>query len=144
MNNILEDIFLSKELYQTVLNPVCCQYDMTHTEMIVLLFLANNPKLNTATDIVKGRGLTKSSISMAVKTLQDRGLIFGEFTDGNHRSIHLHISDSAKQIVRDGQIAQNKFISVLTEGFSENETANFKHYFDRVSANIKSYYNKNT
>lgn len=144
MNNILEDIFLSKELYQTALNSVCCKYNLTHTEMIVLLFLSNNPQLNTATDIVKGRGLTKSSISMAVRTLQDRGLIFGEFADGNHRSIHLYISDSAKPIVKEGQMAQDAFFSILTEGFSKDEIANFKHYFNRISENIKSYYNKNT
>ena len=73
MYNFVENIFLGKELYQTILAPVCDKYDMTHTEMVILLFLASNPHLNTATDIVKGRRMTKSLVSMSLRSLQERG-----------------------------------------------------------------------
>ena len=141
MNNILENIFLSKELYQSILAPVCLKHEMTHAEMITLLFLAGNPELNTATDVVKGRRLTKSAVSMAVRSLHEKGLVSGEFIDGNHRSIHLSVCDKAKTILEESQAAQNSFFNILFEGFSDSEKENLKIYLERVSTNIRTYHN---
>lgn len=140
MYNILENMFLSKELYQSILSPICAKHEMTKAEMVTLLFLAGNPELNTATDVVKGRRLTKSAVSMAVRSLQEKGLVSGEFIDGNHRSVHLSICDKAKSVVEDGQSVQNEFFSILTDGFSEAEIETLQNYFVRVSSNIKAYH----
>lgn len=142
MHSFVENIFLGKELYQTILAPVCDKYNMTHTEMVILLFLAKNPRLNTATDIVKSRRLTKSSVSMSVRTLENKGLVAGEFEDGNHRSIHLNICDVAANIIKEAEAAQNAYFAVLSNGFSIEELEKFRSYFERVSDNIKSYYYK--
>jgi len=143
MYNFVENIFLGKELYQTILAPVCDKYDMTHTEMVILLFLASNPHLNTATDIVKGRRMTKSSVSMSLRSLQERGMVSGEFEDGNHRSIHLNICEDASRILEEANEAQDTYFSILSDGFSKEEIDIFRSYFERVTNNIKSYYYKN-
>ena len=89
MYNILENIFLSKELYQSILAPICTKYELTQAEMVTLLFIAANPTLNTATDVVKARRLTKSAVSMAVRSLEEKGYLSGGFVGGNHRSVYL-------------------------------------------------------
>lgn len=142
MYNFVENIFLGKELYQTILAPVCEKYDITHTEMVILLFLASNPHLNTATDIVKGRRMTKSSVSMSLRSLQERGMVSGEFEGGNHRSIHLNICEDASRILEEAKTAQETYFSILSDGFSKEELDNFRSYFERVTNNIKSYYYK--
>lgn len=119
--------------------PLCDKYNMTQAEMVVLLFLANNPQKNTATDIVEKRRMTKSSVSMAARELQEKGLIIGEYVDGNHRSIHLKICDNALNIIEDGKKAQKKFFDVLTRDFTEAERAAFKDYIIRVTSNIRNY-----
>lgn len=143
MHNIFENIFLSRELYQAILTPICIKYEMTHAELITLLFLAGNPELNTATDVVKGRRLTKSAVSMAVRSLEDKGFVTGEFIGGNHRSIHLKLCDKAKNVISEGQKAQNEFYDILTNGFSDVEKENLKNYFQRLSFNIKEYHYSN-
>ena len=140
MYKYLENVFVGKELYQTILAPVCEKYGLTQTEMVVLLFLANNPQDDTATDIVAKRRLTKSSISTAARVLQERGLITGEHLDGNHRSIHLRICNSASEIVEEGKAAQKKFLEILTRGFSESERDSLESYITRMIRNMKSYY----
>jgi len=143
MYNILENVFLSKELYQSILSPICAKHKITQAEMVILLFIAANPNLNTATDVVKARRLTKSSVSMAVRSLQEKGYLTGEFIGGNHRSVYLKICDKANDIVKEGQEAQNKFLSILTEGFTENEIVLLKESYERMSANIKAYHKSN-
>lgn len=143
MYNILENIFLSKELYQSILAPICTKYELTQAEMVTLLFIAANPTLNTATDVVKARRLTKSAVSMAVRSLEEKGYLSGEFVGGNHRSVYLKVCDKANDIVKEGQKAQNTFLSILTEGFTESEIANLKSSQERMLKNIKAYRKSN-
>lgn len=139
MYSLLENTFISKELYQTILAPVCEKYALTQAEMVVLLFLANNPQLDTATDIVEKRRLTKSAVSMAGRTLQEKGLIHGGYAGGNHRSIHLQICDKALPIIEEGKQAQNKFLDILTRGFTAAEQTTLRSYILRMIDNIRSF-----
>ena len=136
MYSILENMFVSKDLYQSVMAPVCEKYDMTQTEMTVLLFLKNNNDVDTATDIVKRRGLTKSSVSAAVRTLTDNGYLTGKYTEGNHRTIHLALSEKADNIVKEGLYAQEKFFEIITCGFSEKEKQSAKNFIMKITENI--------
>lgn len=139
MYHLLENVFISREFYQTMLAPLCEKYRMTQTEMIVLLFLANNPQLDTASDIVEKRCITKSAVSAAARALQERGAITGEYTNGNHRSIHLKIQNDAQSIISEGKKAQSRFFNVLTRGFSEDEQRTLKNYITRITENIRNY-----
>lgn len=142
MNDLFENIFSSRDLYHSLMTPVCEKYGITHTELVILLFLTNNPKLDTATDIVEKHRITKSSVSASVRVLQERGLITGEFTDGNHRSIHLRVCEAADKIIRDGMTAQKRFLSVMTDGFSQEEKRNLRDYLERINRNIAVYSEK--
>ena len=142
MNDLFENIFSSRDLYHSLMTPVCEKYGITHTELVILLFLTNNPKLDTATDIVEKHRITKSSVSTSVRVLQERGLITGEFTDGNHRSIHLRVCEAADKIIRDGMTAQKRFLSVMTDGFSQEEKRNLRDYLERINRNIAVYSGK--
>lgn len=139
---MVENIFLTKELYQSLLTPVCIRHKLTHTEMLVLLFLANNPDYDTASDIVARRRLTKSAVSMAVKNLYARGFITGEYADDDHRLVHLKVCGTAEKIVEDGRVAQGVFYSILMKDFSEEELETLGGYFSRVAENITEYHKK--
>jgi len=143
MYNILENIFLSKELYQSILAPICTKHKITQVEMAVLLFISSNPALNTATDVVKARRITKSAVSMAVRSLQEKGYLYGEFIGGNHRSVYLTVCDKAAEIVKEGLDAQSAFLSILTEGLTENEKLALRNLQSRMLENIKAYRSSN-
>ena len=64
-----------EELYENMVSPVCEKYELTYMEFTVLMFLANNPQYDTATQIVRYRHLAKSHVSVSIRSLQERGLI---------------------------------------------------------------------
>ena len=140
MQKLVENVFLTRELYQTILAPVCSKHNITQTEAMVLLFLANYLKHDTATDIVEKLRLTKSAVSTAARDLQERGFIKGKFVNGNHRSIHLELCKAAEDIVKDGNEAQKAFYSVVVNGFEEEELEKLKSFFKRVAENISAYH----
>lgn len=69
MNNYLAHCVDMEDLYGKMLAPVCERYGLTYMELTILLFLANNPRYDTATEIVKFRHLTKSHVSLTVRSL---------------------------------------------------------------------------
>ena len=49
-----ETALRAQKSYSRLMEPVCKKWNLTHNELDVLLFLANNPERNRAADIVRG------------------------------------------------------------------------------------------
>ena len=136
MENIFQHYAAGESLYTKTVSPVCEKYGLTYMEFTVLMFLANNPQFDTAAEVVKYRHLTKSHVSMSVRSLQGRGLIRGEYREPNRRTIHLSILEPAAPIISEGQAAQRAFGDILFSGFSRQESARFAGYIERIDKNI--------
>ena len=136
MENIFRHYAANESLYTATVVPVCEKYGLTYMEFTVLMFLANNPAFDTASDIVKYRHLTKSHVSMSIRGLQEKGLVSGAYHQPNRRTIHLTVREAAAPIVSEGRAAQQKFGAILFEGFSEAEYQQFIAYLKRIDANI--------
>ena len=63
-----------RRLYSRMLTPLLERYRLTQLEMDILLFLANNPGLDTARDICTYRRLKPGIVSFHVDNLVREGL----------------------------------------------------------------------
>lgn len=136
MESLFQHYAANESLYTATVSPVCEKHGLTYMEFTVLMFLANNPQFDTASDIVRYRHLTKSHVSMSVRSLQDKGLLKGEYHEPNRRTIHLTVLETAEPIVSDGRAAQQRYGSILFTGFSETEYELFVAYMKRIDNNI--------
>ena len=130
-----------EEVYKNMIAPVYEKYRVTYMEFTVLMFLANNPQYDTATQIVKYRHVAKSHVSVSIRSLQERGLLFGTHKGGNHRTIHLSVSDKATNIIEAGQAVQNKFYGIVFAGFSTEEKEKMQHFTEQINRNVIDYLN---
>ena len=128
-----------KALYSKCVEGVCVKHNITRMELDILLFLANNPCFDTATDIIEVRYLSKSQVSSSIKLLEQYGYLRKEYLECNRKTAHLKICKEAGDIIRDGQAAQEKFISILLDGFSQEKIDRMKQYNDRILCNINAY-----
>ena len=124
-------------LYTRMTAPVCEKYALTHMELTVLLFLANNPSYDTAAQIVKIRRLTKSHVSVSIRSLEEKGLLVGEYLAENHRTVHLSLTPDTDPIIQDGRKAQQDFYDVIFTDFSHTEREKMIEFMNRIDANIK-------
>ena len=85
--------------------------------------------------------LAKSHVSVSIRSLQERGLVLGEHKGGNHRTIHLSVSDKAGDIIAAGRAAQKKFCEIVFAGFSKEEMEKLQQFTEQVNRNIKEYTN---
>lgn len=139
MNNIFEHYLMGERVYTNTMLPVCEKHSVNFTELAVIMFLANNPSLDTASDIVKCRNIAKSHVSVSVAQLELRGIITKAYMDGNRRSVHLKLTDAAKPIVTDGRLAQESFGNILFEGVTEAERDAMTKIFYKIDCNLRQH-----
>lgn len=133
---------LIKSLYTQCVESVCAKHDLTRMELDILLFLANNPQFDTASDIIEKKRLTKSHVSTSIRSLEQRGFLSKSYTPSNHKTVHLSLCGAASEAVTDGQAAQQTFLCILFEGFSAEEHKEMQQFFSRMSSNIYTHLNK--
>ncbi len=127
----------SQKAYSRQLEPVCKQWDLTRSEVDVLLFLYNNPQYDRAADIVTKRGMAKSHVSMSVASLADRGLLERLDSPEDRRTVRLRLMPEGKKIAAEARKAQTQFFALLYEGVSEEELAAWQKINQKVCENIE-------
>lgn len=116
---------------------VCEKYDLRQMEYDILMFLYNNPKYNTAADIVRIRKSTKSHVSTSLKVLEDRGFIERRVDKDNKKHVTIHLLQLANEVIEDGIWAQKEFAQDMFEGLSEEEIKVFMSVFQKVYDNAE-------
>ena len=101
------------------------------------MFLYNNPKYNTAADIVRIRKSTKSHVSTSLKVLEDRGLIERSVDSTNKKRVTIHLLQLASEVIEDGKWAQKEFAQDMFEGLTEEEIRVFMNIFQKVYNNAE-------
>lgn len=137
MNDILESMFYARELFSRLLAPVCEKYMLSHTELVIMMFLRSMPEYDTASDIVRGRRMTKSAVSMAVRALSERGFISECTSGGDRRSVHLRLTENAYEAADAGLSAEKDFVATVMRGFSDEEREEIRQLHRRMTENMR-------
>ena len=127
----------SQKAYSRQLEPVCKKWDLSRSEMDVLLFLYNNPGYDRAADIVTRRGMAKSHVSMSVANLCDLGLLVRHFSAEDRRTAHLELTDRGKEIAAEGKQAQQIFFDQIYQGIPVEELVLWEKITGQVRENIE-------
>lgn len=137
--NLFNHFLIGEKVYTQFLSPVFEKHNLTYMELTVLLFLANNPTLDTASHIVKCRNLSKSHVSMSVRSLTEKGLLEGMYQDGDRRAVHLKPTQLADEIIAEGREAQRAFMNVVFSGFTPEELKTLSLLIEKTDKNIAEY-----
>ena len=115
--------------------PFLERWDLSMREVHVLLFLANNPDLDTARDVVVYRGLSKSQVSQAVDTLCRRGFVTRQADAADRRVVHLSITDRGTPPAQEAQRQQALCGQRLLSGLAPQERREFLRLLEKVLDN---------
>ena len=135
MRSIWDDMAAMRSLYSAQLDAVGRECGLARVELDILLFLANNPQFDTATDIVERRCISKAHVSQSVKSLEQRGYLERRYAGDNRRTIHLHLLEGAQAAVDAGRQAHARCLAALLDGFSAAECEQLRSYLSRISDN---------
>lgn len=125
--------------YELLSGEVCDRYELTQMEYDILMFLHNNPQLNTAAEIVKIRKSTKSHVSTSLKKLENRGFVKRIQSEDNKKHIEIVLLDRAALIVEAGLNAQKQFAQDVLSGLTEEERHMCIKVFDEICNNAEEH-----
>ena len=108
-------------VYGAMCAPILREYDLNQTEFDLLMFLANNPDMNTARDACRIRGIKKGLVSVTADSLLRRGLITRAADAGDRRIARLTATAAAGPIVQAGREVQAEFFRALTSCLTKEE-----------------------
>ena len=137
-----EHLLVVKQAYDKATDKVCKTYNLKHREFDILMYLVQHPDQATATDLVKKMDISKSHVSISLRSLEERGYVSGEFRGNNRRTIYLCLNDAANEVVEAGRKAQYAFADALVDGFNPDEVKNLVDYLSRLKKNVMAYAKK--
>ena len=129
-------------VYQDLFSEVLRRYQLTQMEMDILLFLANNPEYDTASEIVRVRQLTKSHVSASIEQLVQKGMLSRNHDRNNRIVTHLALLPEAEPIVEDGRRCQREFTELLSFGIEAEKLETAEEVMQQMMENMKSYRKK--
>ena len=124
-------------LRERVLGEVASGCGMTRTELEVLLCLAENPRLDTARELVEYLMLTKSCVSKAVDSLVRQGYLSTREDAADRRIIHLTAEEKAGEAIRLGRKAKQEMEDLIQRGVSDQEIQVFRSLYGKVLENTR-------
>lgn len=137
LNKFWEFLLSFENEYSKYRKLIMNRYSLTAAETDILMFLANNPCYDTAAEVSKIRHISKSQVSLSVKSLCEKGMLESGHTQGNRKSIHLVVTDNAEPVVRYGRKVQAEFSKVIFDGFTKEETDEFEKLHMKMADNIE-------
>ena len=132
----IENIYAGKGLYQQMLSPLGKKYELTDSQLIILLYLADKNPVDTASKLVRCQRLKKSVVSSSIDDLEKRGFIESYYLDGDRRSKHLRVKDEAKVIINEAKKVQDALYALMTDSFTQDEKRIYDQIMRKVNLNM--------
>ena len=89
--------------YREAYSKYCCRAiikePFSPNEMNLLIFLSNNPHMDTAKVLTVTLGVSKSLVCRSVDSLMQKGYLRGEVDPRDHRITHLILTEKAAPII---------------------------------------------
>lgn len=126
------------KLYEVMTGELCVKYGFTRTETDVLSFLANNPGLDTARDIVEYRYIPKANVSQAVEQLIRKGMLTRRQDTRDRRHIHLALTEKAADPAAELGRVRARYEEILYRNFTQEERALYQALSERMLANVQN------
>lgn len=136
MQAILQYADNLRRLTHRSMRPLGEELDLSQLEMELLLFLRNNPELNTARDAAAYRGFAKSNVSTAVEALERKGWLTVEPDPDSRRVKRLCLRREQEGDLERLAACQAGVLAVLTADFTPEEAETLQDLLDRMGRNV--------
>ena len=124
------------EGYAAAMQPLCRREGLAPNGVDILLFLANNPGLDTARDTCTYRGLKPGIVSFHVEKLVQEGYLLRQPAPEDRRKCRLVCTRRAEPVVQRGRQVQESFFRRMTAGLDPQDLAAFHRCLEGFQRNL--------
>ena len=124
------------EGYAAAMQPLCRREGLAPNGVDILLFLANNPGLDTARDVCTYRGLKPGIVSFHVEKLVQEGYLERRAVAGDRRKTQLLCTEKAQPVIARGREVQERFFARLLHNTDAATREAFFHTMEVIGKNL--------
>lgn len=126
--------------YRKYFQKRLADYGFTPNEIVVILFLYNNaPRLDTATDIARRKGLSKGMIARSVESLYRKNYLETVRDQKDRRVVHLHLKDEHSQMAAELAQIQQEFFTGLEKDIPAADIRVTQNTLSKLLTNAESF-----
>lgn len=126
------------KMYRRFYQNELADYQFTPNEIAVILFLYNNaPELDTATDIVRCKGISKGLVAQSVESLCEKGYLETVREQSDRRVVHLRLSDRCDPVSELISVKQKQLIRRIEHDISQEELRITSATLDKLLINTE-------
>lgn len=132
------------DAFDVYCKPVMKKHNMPQTSLDILMFIADNPERNTASDIVDLYGIKANLVSMHINRLEEEGYVYRERDENDRRKYRLGLTEKTMPIVDDCRNTIRTFMDDLWEGIDPVKFDQMLEIMDEISANADKMIERNS
>lgn len=112
------------KMYRRYYQLELAEYGFTPNEVAVILFLYNNaPDMDTASDIVRCKGISKGLVARSAESLCQKGYLAAVRDPDDRRIVHLELSGKCGPIIDRIENRQNELARRIEAGVAKDALA---------------------
>lgn len=109
------------KVYRKLCDQAVGEYGFTPNEILVMMFLANNPGFDSASDIAHYRNISKGLVAKSVESLCQQGYLTTGKDEKDRRLIHLHLTEKSSDVVVKLKECRRMFARSLYDGVPKED-----------------------
>ena len=125
-----------RDAYGAAMEPLCREFSLSQPAAEILLFLANNPGLDTAKDICTYLRLKPGLVSLHVEALVREGYLARSTAPGDRRRCPLVCTEKAAPAIARGRALQAGFSASLVRGLPPETLEGFLRCLSAMEENL--------
>ena len=105
-------------------------------EMNVLIFLSNNPSINTAKELTVTLGVSKGLVCRSTDSLIRQGYLISEEDTKDHRILHLRLTEKADPVIAQLRSSLEEFSAAVMKDITKEELEVYNRVQQQMAENI--------
>lgn len=126
------------KVYRKLCAQAVSEYSFTPNEIVVLMFLSNNPGLDSASDIAHFRNISKGLIAKSVESLCENGYLEAGKDAKDRRLVHLRLTEKSDSVVARLKQCRRDFAGQLYSGVDPNDMEAMERVTSMMNQNLEN------
>lgn len=130
------------KVYQKLCSQSVSEYGFTPNEIVVMMFLANNEGLKSASEIAQYRNISKGLIARSVDSLCEKGYITADRDKNDRRLVRLQLTEKSHEVVERIWRCRKDFVEELHREIPEEDIKILHRTASIMNQNVECLLNK--
>lgn len=140
MNNfegLMQDAARVRNLQAHLLSKRYSNLSFSPNELNVLIFLSNNPSINTAKELVYYLRVSKALVCRSVDSLMEKGYLDVQEDEQDRRIQRLNIHEKAIPIIHELRLIRDEITLKLSKDIPKADLETMERVFARIRENAR-------